>query len=128
MNLLTRAELTAFHNDKVKMLEHKETLRGLCDYREQLKNTVGYDDMIKRLDEDIAGLEADIQNMNDSLESKGNMVKRTIETVKDSTAKVLLLMHYYDAMTWDAVGHIMHMSDKNARECGYRNLKRAGIV
>lgn len=127
MGLLTKAELKAFFKKKTKLLESEEVLRGLCDYRAELQSSGEGQGIIKRLDEDISELTAKNERVKAEVEEQGKLVKATLKTVKDDTARNALLMHYYDCTAWDAVANILHTTYGAIKGYCYRNLTKNGI-
>ena len=127
MVAMTKHELREFYEKKNELFKLEQTALGLQSYLETISGQADHRALAESIRTDITDLEKKIAKMRDAAAPLADRVKSTLSCVEDDTARICLMLHYYEGLEWKEVEAILGKKHTALRTNAARHLTYAGI-
>lgn len=127
MVAMTKHELREFYRKKAEVFNLEQTALGLQAYLETISGQEYHRDLVESIRADIAELEKKIAQLNEEEALLSDRVKATLSKVEDDTARICLMLHYYEGLEWKQIEAILRKKHTALRNNAARHLNYAGI-
>lgn len=127
MVAMTKHELREFYEKKNELFKLEQTALGLQSYLDTMSGQADHRTLTESIRADIADLEKKIAQLHEKEALLSDRVKATLSRVEDDTARICLMLHYYEGLEWKEVEAILGKKHTALRTNAARHLNYAGI-
>lgn len=127
MVAMTKRELREFYRKKAEVFNLEQTELGLQAYLETISDQEYHRDLVGGIRVDLAYLEKKVAQLHEEVALLSDRVKATLSSVEDDTARICLMLHYYEGLEWKQIETILGKKHTALRTNAARHLSYAGI-
>lgn len=125
---VTIEQLCAHYDKVVELRELQSTRDGMKEYSTVLSKELSENDLLKKINLEIARLDKKIIATESELEMEWNIIEKSLYCIKDDIATNAARLHYRDGMMWADIAYITkYSSEDGIKSRVSRALKKYGI-